>query len=164
MPLPPGDSWLFWGVNPRLFASGSGRLELAQAITNPANPLTARVLVNRVWQHHFGRGLVATAEQFRSPGRTPHPPRAARLAGRPVRRHGLFAQGAASRDLALGHVPARQPVRCPGARGRPGQHPPVANEPPPPRGRSLARRHAGRRRPARSGARRPLGQSRRGRE
>ena len=46
------------------FADGSGRLELARAIADPANPLTARVLVNRVWLHHFGAGLVGTPSDF----------------------------------------------------------------------------------------------------
>ncbi|MCH2203394.1 MAG: PSD1 and planctomycete cytochrome C domain-containing protein [Fuerstiella sp.] len=46
------------------FRSGSGRYELAQAIIDPANPLTARVMVNRVWAWHFGRGLVATPSDF----------------------------------------------------------------------------------------------------
>ncbi|MEZ5299405.1 MAG: DUF1549 and DUF1553 domain-containing protein [Verrucomicrobiales bacterium] len=46
------------------FAHGSGRLELAQRIADPANPLTARVMVNRIWQHHFGAGLVRTASDF----------------------------------------------------------------------------------------------------
>jgi hypothetical protein len=46
------------------FAKGSGRLELAQAIVHPGNPLTARVLVNRVWAHHFGKGLVLTPSDF----------------------------------------------------------------------------------------------------
>ena len=39
------------------FKSGSGRLELAQAIASRSNPLTARVFVNRVWMHHFGEGF-----------------------------------------------------------------------------------------------------------
>ncbi len=44
--------------------SGSGRLELAKAIADPKNPLTARVLVNRVWQGHFGQGFVATPDDL----------------------------------------------------------------------------------------------------
>jgi len=46
------------------FQQGSGRLELAQAITSRDNPLTARVFVNRVWMHHFGNGLVRTPSDF----------------------------------------------------------------------------------------------------
>ncbi len=46
------------------FIHGSGRLEMAKAIVDPANPLTARVWVNRVWQHHFGTGLVRTPSDF----------------------------------------------------------------------------------------------------
>src|SRR6185369_13174655 len=46
------------------FADGSGRLELAKAIADPKNPLTARVWANRVWLNHFGRGLVATPSDF----------------------------------------------------------------------------------------------------
>lgn len=46
------------------FKTGSGRLELAQAILAPENPLTARVLVNRVWMHHFGSPLVTTPSDF----------------------------------------------------------------------------------------------------
>ena len=45
---------------PKPFTEGSGRLELASAIADPRNPLTARVMVNRIWQHHFGRGLIST--------------------------------------------------------------------------------------------------------
>ena len=52
----------------------SGRLELAEWIANPANPLTARVQVNRIWHHLFGRGLVATTDNFGVLGREPtHP-------------------------------------------------------------------------------------------
>jgi hypothetical protein len=46
------------------FRDGSGRLELADAIADPRNPLTARVFVNRVWQWHFGKGLVGTPSDF----------------------------------------------------------------------------------------------------
>ncbi len=46
------------------FTHGSGRLELARAIASPENPLTARVMVNRIWLHQFGAGLVKTASDF----------------------------------------------------------------------------------------------------
>jgi len=56
------------------FKNGSGRLELAEAIADAKNPLTARVLVNRIWQQHFGRGIVATASNFGVLGSRPtHP-------------------------------------------------------------------------------------------
>jgi len=46
------------------FGNGSGRLELARAIASPTDPLTARVLVNRVWMHHFGEPLVPSTTDF----------------------------------------------------------------------------------------------------
>ncbi len=52
----------------------SGRLELAKWLTNPANPLTSRVEVNRIWQGHFGTGIVKTSENFGLLGALPtHP-------------------------------------------------------------------------------------------
>jgi hypothetical protein len=59
---------------PKPFEHGSGRLELAEAIATEANPLTARVMVNRIWKHHFGEGLVRTSSNFGSLGERPtHP-------------------------------------------------------------------------------------------
>jgi mono/diheme cytochrome c family protein len=59
---------------PRPFEHGSGRLELALAITDGKNPLTARVLVNRVWMHHFGAGIVRTPGDFGLRGEPPSHP------------------------------------------------------------------------------------------
>jgi cytochrome c553 len=59
---------------PPPFTKGSGRLELAQAVASAANPLTARVIVNRVWNLHFGAGLVRTPGDFGVKGEPPtHP-------------------------------------------------------------------------------------------
>jgi hypothetical protein len=59
---------------PASFTKGSGRLELAQAIASPDNPLTARVFVNRVWAWQFGHGLVGTPSNLGKLGEAPtHP-------------------------------------------------------------------------------------------
>src|SRR5439155_4600117 len=62
------------GGDGKLFTKGSGRLELAEAVASRDNPLTARVMANRIWQHHFGRGLVRSASNFGKLGEPPtHP-------------------------------------------------------------------------------------------
>lgn len=55
-------------------ASGSGRRELADFVASPSNPLTARVMVNRIWQHHFGEGIVRTPGNFGTRGELPDHP------------------------------------------------------------------------------------------
>ena len=56
------------------FTRGSGRLDLAEAIVDPQNPLTSRVIVNRIWQHHFGTGIVASPSDFGTRGMPPSNP------------------------------------------------------------------------------------------
>jgi len=58
----------------RFEAPGSGRRELAERIADPRNPLTARVMVNRVWHHLFGAGIVRTVDDFGRVGELPSHP------------------------------------------------------------------------------------------
>lgn len=74
------------GPDRKPFVKGSGRRELAEAIVDPQNPLTSRVITNRIWQNHFGTGLVASTSDFGLRGMTPSHPQlldwlAAEMAG-----------------------------------------------------------------------------------
>jgi len=85
-PAPPHFLAILSPSQPKRFDRGKERLELAEAIVSPANPLTARVIVNRLWQQHFGYGLVRTPSNFGSQGDRPsHPELLDYLAGRFVR-------------------------------------------------------------------------------
>jgi hypothetical protein len=62
------------GDHQQPITQGSGRMQLAQWIASSGNPLTARVMVNRIWQHHFGEGIVRTPGNFGKLGEPPtHP-------------------------------------------------------------------------------------------
>jgi hypothetical protein len=71
------------GDVPTSIRTGSGRLELANEINDPANPLTSRVIVNRIWHHLMGRGIVPTTDDFGVLGQRPsHPELLDHLASR----------------------------------------------------------------------------------
>ena len=73
-PVPRGFLRLITKSDRGVQAFGSGRLEVAVLIAGPDNPLAARVMVNRVWQHLFGRGIVPTADNFGVYGERPSHP------------------------------------------------------------------------------------------
>lgn len=73
-PAPPGFLQILGRPNDLTRGRSLKRIELARAIASPDNPLTARVLVNRVWHYHFGRGIVSTLSNFGRLGTPPtHP-------------------------------------------------------------------------------------------
>ena len=75
-------------AEPIAYKQGSGRLELANDLASPDNPLTARVMVNRIWAHHFGQGLIRTPSNFGELGDRPsHPELLDYLASRFVASH-----------------------------------------------------------------------------
>jgi len=72
--VPRGNIRFLGGAAKRAGANAAGRLELGLSIADDANPLTARVFVNRVWLHLFGQGLVRTPDDFGHLGETPSHP------------------------------------------------------------------------------------------
>ena len=72
--VPRGFLRVLNGGREQPFGAGSGRLDLARAITSPTNPLTARVFVNRVWMEHFGEPLVASPSDFGARSTSPSHP------------------------------------------------------------------------------------------
>ena len=94
---------------PKAFTKGSGRLELAEAIANPKNPLTARVMVNRIWLNHFGQALVGTPSNFGQMGERPsHPELLDYLAARFVELN--WSIKALHREIMLSSTYALAPV------------------------------------------------------
>jgi hypothetical protein len=72
--VPRGFPRIAAGDNQPPISEGSGRLQLARWLASPDNPLTARVMVNRIWQHHFGEGIVRSTNNFGKLGETPMNP------------------------------------------------------------------------------------------
>ncbi len=87
-----------------------------------ANPLLPRVLVNRLWKHHFGEGIVKIDRRLRGHGPDAQPSRAARLAGRRADRPRLVDQGDAPADGHLEHLPDGEPARASRRAARPDEH------------------------------------------
>jgi cytochrome c553 len=72
--IPRGFPRVLGGGGPSIGPDRSGRLELARWIASPSHPLTARVMVNRLWKGHFGEGLVRSTENFGRLGERPDHP------------------------------------------------------------------------------------------
>ena len=81
-------------------------LELANAIANRNNPLTARVLVNRVWQHHFGDGFVSTPDDLGNQSSPPTHPAASSAQNKPAGRFFTPAEHALVEELSETIIPA----------------------------------------------------------
>ena len=128
---------------PAIAPSGSGRLELADWIASKDNPLTARVMANRVWLHLFGRGLVPTPDNFGASGQPPsHPALLDHLAVTFVE-NGWSVKKLIRTHRAEPGLSALVAVRREELRGRSRQRAGLADAEAPAGGRGAARRDAG---------------------
>ncbi|HUE71158.1 MAG TPA: DUF1549 and DUF1553 domain-containing protein, partial [Pirellulaceae bacterium] len=111
-PNQPGESvsrrflTLFAGSGEQPFTTGSGRLDLARAITARENPLTPRVLANRIWMHHWGEPLVSSPSDFGTRSTPPANPElldwlAVQLRGERVQGSGFRVQDAGNPQSAI---------------------------------------------------------------
>jgi hypothetical protein len=102
-PVPSRFLTILSDVAPKPFTTGSGRLELAEAIVNKNNPLAPRVMVNRIWQAHFGQGIVRTPSNFGQLGDRPsHPELLDYLAARFIENN--WSMKAMHREIMLSSV------------------------------------------------------------
>ena len=142
-----------WPATASSIRHQSGRLQLAYWLSGKENPLTARVMANRVWMHLFGRGLVESVDNFGCWAMSlSHPELLDHLAVRFVE-NGLVDQDADSRDRLIAHLSVGDGPSRGELRNRCRQSVPVADESPPTGSRSDSRRHAADQRPARSSSR-----------
>jgi len=133
------------------------RLKFAEWVASPENPLTARVIVNRLWHYHFGRGLVGTPNDFGFNGERPSHPalldwlacefgmRNAECGMRNKREWDLEHQANPTIDFDISHLSAslvNSEFRIPNSEFRSGKPPPLALPAQAPRSRSRARWHA----------------------
>ena len=137
------------GGEAKPFTDGSGRLELARAIASPDNPLTARVMVNRIWHDHFGVGLVATPSDFGARGEPPTHPELLDFLARRFVESGWSVKAMHRLILLSTTYQQKSDRRDDGFEADPTQSAPLAAEPPEARLRVDARRGPRRRRQAR---------------
>lgn len=88
---------------PAIAEGSSGRLELAQWLTDPKNPLTSRVIVNRVWAHLFGQGIVQTVDNFGVKGDVPSHPELLDYLAQELQRNG-WSLKTLIRKVVLSHT------------------------------------------------------------
>jgi hypothetical protein len=91
--------------------AGSGRLELAEEIVSPQNPLTWRVMANRVWHHMTGRGIVPSTDDFGVLGRAPDDVELLDYLAQRLRAHGSLKQLVREIALSAAYRRADRPVR-----------------------------------------------------